>query len=470
MGKAWMVPLAALLMGAGATGEQGSPEPLAIRVVRFYSPARGTTTIEGVCELKLAAVAVASAPVARYRVEVSIRDSTGLELQHSDWAREVPAATARTSGATEMETFEFPPAAAGRYQVVVRVVPETGPVVERAVEVSAFAGRPPLSDLVLATAARAAEADTGAVAAGEIRRGSLVMRTAPVPQLSATDATLSYYAEVYPWEGAAPDGQLTVAVLRAGGQSVIRTSPRAVRIPPAGGATEGSLELAGLPPGEYRLELRVRLGDSSVTREAGFVMRPAAAEVASAAPAADSQADRFDGATEAQLDSLYAPLVYLLEPSEQSVYDKLAVEGKRRFLREAWARRDTQHGTGGVNQVEARFYAAVDFANRAFHEGGAGQIPGWRTDRGRVYLKNGQWDEILRRPMASPAPYEVWKYTRGRQRYYVFLDRSGLGVYRLIATNDRHEVGLQGWGQLVGTQDSIDVVRFLGLSTMDETQ
>lgn len=469
MRKVCMMPAVALLMAASATGRQGGEQPLTVSAVRFYSPVRATTTIEGVCELRLEAVASGTGPVVRYRVDVSIRDSTGLELQRSGWSREVPAGVARANGATAVETFDFP-AAPGRYQVVVRAIPEAGPAVERAILVQAYAGRPLLSDLLLATSARSAGTDTGAVAAGEIRRGSLVMRTAPVPHLSPTEATLSYYAEVYPWQGASLDGQLSVAVLGAGGQSVIRASPRAVRFLQAGGVTEGSLELAGLPVGEYRLELRVRLGDSTVVGEAPFVMGTLRAVAANPAPPADSLADAFDRANEVQLDSMYAPLVYVLEPREQQVYDQLSVDGKRRFLREFWAKRDSAHGAGGANREMARFYAAVDYANQAFREGGAGQVPGWRTDRGRVFLRNGRWDEILQRPVASPSPYVAWKYTRGRQRYYVFLDRSGLGHYQLIGTNDRHETGLPNWSEILGMGSYTDVARFLGLTTQEEPQ
>jgi GWxTD domain-containing protein len=465
-----MTPAVALLMAASATGGQGGEQPLTVSAVRFYSVAHATTTIEGVCELRLEAVASGTGPAVRYRVEVSIRDSTGLELQRSDWSREVPTAVARVSGATAVETFDFP-AAPGRYHVVVRAIPETGPAVERAIEVQAYDGRPVLSDLLLATSARtAATTDTAAVAAGEVRRGSLVMRTAPVPHLSPTQATLSYYAEVYPWQGAALDGQLSVAVLGAGGRVVIRTSPRAVRFLQAGGVTEGSLELAGLPAGDYRLELRVRMGDSTVVGEAPFVMRALAAVAGIPAPPADSLADPFERVSEAQLDSMYAPLVYLLESREQQVYDQLSVDGKRRFLREFWSKRDPAHGAGGSNREMTRFYAAVDYANQAFREGGAGQVPGWRTDRGRVYLRNGRWDEILQRPMASPAPYVAWKYTRGRARYYVFFDRSGLGHYQLIGTNDRRETGMPDWSDMLGTQNYNDVARFLGLTTQGEPQ
>ena len=150
------------------------------------------------------------------------------------------------------------------------------------------------------------------------------------------------------------------------------------------------------------------------------------------------------------------------------MYGQLAVDGKRRFLREFWQKQDpTNQG------AMRRFYGLVGFANDAFREGGAAQIPGWRTDRGRIFLKNGQWDEVLRRPMATPQPYEVWKYTRGRQRYYVFLDRSGVGHYQLIGTNDRQEASQPDWYRLLDVSTDAahnnytDVARFLGISTME---
>ncbi len=461
-----MVPAAAALcMAASPVGGQGGggDEPLTVSAVRFYSPARGTTTIEGVCELQLASVAAGSGPVAHYQVVVAVRDSTGLELGGKTWTDSVPTEVARMRGASRVETFSLGPAAAGRYQLVVRVIPETGSVVERSVDVRAWTARPPLSDLLLADSAWAGS-DTGAVGAGEVRRGSLVMRTAPVLRLAPTRATLSYYAEVYPWKGASLAGEVAVAVLGAGGRNVVHTAPRAVQFDSGGGVTEGSLDLAGLPVGGYHLELRVRLGDSMLVGEAPFAMAQPAEPVVAAAPPPANPNDPFAAASEAQLDSMYAPLVYLLEPREQGIYDQLAVSGKRNFLTQFWARRDPTHGSG-ANLAMVRFYAAVAYANRTFREGGAGQVPGWRTDRGRVFLRNGRWDEILQRPMASPAPYEVWKYTRGRQRYYVFVDQSGLSDYHLIFTNDRQETGVQNWGQILGAEDSTDVARFLGMAS-----
>mgnify|MGYP001767082835 CR=1 FL=1 len=183
---------------------------------------------------------------------------------------------------------------------------------------------------------------------------------------------------------------------------------------------------------------------------------------------ADPAEDPFEGASEARLDSLYAPLEYIVDPrTEAGVYARLTEDGKRRFLREFWRRRDPTPEDAD-NPAMSEFYRAVAFANDAFSQGRTrvGGVQGWRTDRGRIYLRHGRPDETLRRPVASPRPYEVWKYTQSRPYWYVFYDRNGLGDYVLIGTNDRREPGLQEWTRYLGTDGSDDVREFLGLQTI----
>jgi GWxTD domain-containing protein len=453
----------ATVAATAAASRQSGPEPLTVSAVRFYTPSSATTTIEGVCELRLGALASGAAPTVRYRMEVSVLDSAGLELQKSDWAREVPVAVARVRGATSVETFVFR-AAPGRYRIRVRAVPDSGPALDGALDVRAYGARPEISDLLLATAVRMQASDSSSVQPGEIRRGDVVMRTAPVPHLTPTTASLSYYAEVYPRSSGVTEARLRVGVQSASGRSVIESAPRAVQFQPGGGVTQGTVDLTGLPQGDYVLRLLVGVGDTTIVAQAPFVM--GALSAAAIAAGSEPAPDPFAGASEAQLDSMYAPLVYLLDAPEQGVYDKLGVEGKRRFLREFWQARDPTHGTG-VNQAMVQFYRAVAAANRMFREGGAGQIPGWRTDRGRIYLKYGRWDDILQRPMASPRPFEVWRYTRDRGRYYVFLDQSGFGHYVLIGTNDRREPGFQNWQGLLEGENYQEVAHFVGLAQAD---
>jgi GWxTD domain-containing protein len=170
--------------------------------------------------------------------------------------------------------------------------------------------------------------------------------------------------------------------------------------------------------------------------------------------------DRFTDATMAQLDSLYGPLLYLMQPDERGIYPTLTASGKRDYLRRFWARRDPTPSTA-ENELEDDFYARIAEANRRFREGGAAQIPGWRTDRGRIFIRLGPPDEVLSRPQPPGSlPYEVWKYTRQRQLKYCFVDLTRFGNYVLLWTNDRQEPSEPNWRQLLGYEAYEEVVRF----------
>ena len=168
----------------------------------------------------------------------------------------------------------------------------------------------------------------------------------------------------------------------------------------------------------------------------------------------------FEEASEDRLDSLYGPLVYLMRQDEQGSYSMLSVRGKRDYLRRFWARRDPTPGTAR-NEAEQQFYARIEIANRKFREGGAAAIPGWRTDRGRIFIRNGVPDEVLSRPQpASDRPYEVWKYTTGKPRKYCFVDLTRFGNYVLVYTNDLREPSRPDWPGLLGVEAYEDVLRY----------
>jgi len=248
-------------------------------------------------------------------------------------------------------------------------------------------------------------------------------------------------------------------VLKADGSAIVTVPPQQVPLPAGGGASNGMLDLAGLPPGDYRLELTQRGRTGPDVRSAPFGMAGFETEAALAAVAPGPR-DAFDGRSEASLDTLYGPLVYLMTESEQGLYPTLTVDGKRNYMRQFWGKRDPTPGTPR-NEAQEDFYTRIAEANRRYREGGAAQIPGWRTDRGRIFVRYGAPDETLSRPQAgSTNPYEVWKYTRGRPIKYVFLDQTQFGNYALIWTDDRREPSRPNWQELLGPEAVIDVERF----------
>jgi GWxTD domain-containing protein len=425
--------------------------------VRFYRQADSQTVVDLFCQVPLAALdSIAGEGVAAYRIAVTVRDSAGHELVARSWSRSVPTrfmAVAR-GAAVEHVQFAAPP---GRYTIAVAVIDSvTGRVTRDRVTVNAYSTPPAASDLLLATSIRqTAAAEEFAVSAGEIQKGSLLLQASGRPVLTPQQARISYYLELY--ASRAETVSVAVRVKTAQGTQVVETGGERVALPAGGGVTRGVVDLAGLPPGEYGLEV-VAVGVDSVVRiaafrMAGFETEPAIAEVTPGR-------DVFTTMTEAQMDTLYLPLVYLMAPDEQGVYPSLTPERKRAWLRRFWQRRDATAGTPR-NEAQEDFYVRIAEANRRFREGGAAEIPGWRTDRGRIFIKYGPPDEVLSRPQTTNSrPYEVWKYTRGRTLKYVFLDQTLFGNYVLIWTDDRREPSRPNWQELLGPEAVAAVERF----------
>ncbi len=442
------------------------PSGVQVSVVRFFRNANALTLVDAFCRVPVSAVSTLTAEPGgaggggAYRVSVAGHDSAGVELSSQAWSQAVPQSLLGVPGASLVEHFAFA-APRGRYVVDVAVTDSaTGRVSRARAEVSMFDAPPPASDLLLAARMRVAAGSADTVPRpGELRKGDLFVETSGRPSLTPDQASLGYYLELYPGR---PDTASVVARVRsASGAQIVATPSQRLPLGADGGVTRGLLDLGGLPPGAYRLDVSVTVGGKELVRSAEFGMTGFATEaaIAAALPAARA-VDRFATLVEGQLDSLYAPLIYLMSEDEHGIYPSLTLDGKRSFLRTFWGRRDPTPGTPR-NEEEERFYAGIAEANRRFREGGSAEIPGWRTDRGRIFLRYGPPDETLRRPQAgSTAPYEVWKYTRTRARKFVFYDVTRFGNYALVWTDERREPSRPNWRELLGPEAVQDVQRF----------
>lgn len=451
----------ATTLAAGAGAQLPSETALELSAARFYRAASGQTVIDAFCRVPftlLDPVSRGASGTAFYRVAIAVRDSAGLELVAQSWVQSVPVRMLTAAHGSAVEHFSFA-ARAGRYTMDVAVTDSaSGRVTRQSATVSAYAQAPAVSDLLLANAMRKAGGAADTVPrAGEIRKGVVFLEAAGRPVLTPQQSRLGYYVELYP--AAAETVAVGLKVLKADGSPLVTVPVQQVPFPAGGGANNGVVDLAGLPPGDYKLEVTERGRGGSEVRSAPFGMAGFETEAALAAVAPGPR-DVFDARSESGLDTLYAPLVYLMAESEQGLYPTLTLDGKRNFLRQFWAKRDPTPGTPR-NEAQEDFYTRIAEANRRYREGGATQIPGWRTDRGRVFVKYGPPDEVLSRPQAgSTNPYEVWKYTRGRALKYVFLDQTQFGNYALIWTDDRREPSRPNWQELLGPEGVLDVERF----------
>ncbi len=131
-------------------------------------------------------------------------------------------------------------------------------------------------------------------------------------------------------------------------------------------------------------------------------------------------------------------VVYIIVPLEREVFLKLQTDRERDLFIEAfWKHRDQTPGTP-KNEAKEEHYRRINYVNHFFGRGTP--KPGWRTDRGRMYIILGEPNDIQRFEGKSMTyPSEVWFY-QGKTNlglppgfHLVFFQEGGTGEYRLYS-------------------------------------
>jgi GWxTD domain-containing protein len=454
--RALKLAVAALLLAASARAQQ--PVGLNLRAVRFYRADTKQTRVRAFVQIPYALMSAAGNQ-ATYEVRVRVSDSTGLTLYKNSWNSHAPASLLQQPGAEVMEMVDFA-VAPGTYRLDVAVQDSaSGRQAERGIALQGFNGTPDASDLLLSPAMRVADKSDTVPRAGEMRDGSTLITAVATLRLTPLRTKAYYLLEAYNPSPAPLDGTMAVAVLDQNGKAVIPPPSAKVSIAPGGGVLRGQLDLDGLPAGRYTMTVKVDAGAKHFERSSEFVMadlqETMARDTLRIAEEKSTDEGYFRYMSPENLDAAEAPLSLIARSGELKAWSpSLSVEAKRRFLTEFWDARDRQ--TPGIRQA---FYDRIAYANRAFIERGRGQQPGWKSDRGRIWAKNGVPDDSLAKLPQGRAPrWTAWRYTHGRGRYYVFVDRTGVGNWVLLTTDDRFESTLPGWQDIL----TPDAVRELG--------
>lgn len=128
-----------------------------------------------------------------------------------------------------------------------------------------------------------------------------------------------------------------------------------------------------------------------------------------------------------ELERLLEPLALMVEGDAVDSLRDLPPERRPQAWEAFWRRRDPNPETPR-NEALIEFMRRVRYVNLHYREAG----PGWRSDRGRVYMRRGTPDQIERRPRGIEGPpMEIWYYERLHVRY-VFVDQDGFGRYVLV--------------------------------------
>jgi GWxTD domain-containing protein len=153
------------------------------------------------------------------------------------------------------------------------------------------------------------------------------------------------------------------------------------------------------------------------------------------APSASGQKVRLPERFQKWLDE---EVVWIMTSLERDVFLKLQTDRERdTFIEAFWKHRDPTPGTP-ENEFKTEHYRRLAYANRYY--GRTAPIPGWKTDRGRVYIILGEPNDIQRfEGKAGIYNTEVWFYQNKEEAglppgfSLVFWQAANLGDYKLYS-------------------------------------
>jgi GWxTD domain-containing protein len=138
-------------------------------------------------------------------------------------------------------------------------------------------------------------------------------------------------------------------------------------------------------------------------------------------------------------------VAYIITDEERTAFKRLNTDEEReQFIEQFWLRRDPTPDTV-ENEFKEEHYRRIAYANDHYASG----IPGWKTDRGRIYIMYGPADEIESHPSGgtyerpaeegggetSTYPFEQWRYRYlegiGTNIIIEFVDTTMSGEYHM---------------------------------------
>ena len=132
-------------------------------------------------------------------------------------------------------------------------------------------------------------------------------------------------------------------------------------------------------------------------------------------------------ALDPESQAFYETARLVMTKEESRIFRHLPDSASRRdFIQDFWDKRDPDPDTE-VNEFKREFDRRVEYATERFREG----IPGWKTDRGRIYIYFGEPDKVDRHPVLDQPDVkgiQVWYYYT-YQFAIRFLDTDGTGAY-----------------------------------------
>lgn len=179
---------------------------------------------------------------------------------------------------------------------------------------------------------------------------------------------------------------------------------------------------------------------------------------------------------------------YIITPREERIFREMPPEDRAGFVADFWKRRDPDPETE-VNEFRDRYYSRLATADKAFRTG----IPGWMTDRGRVFILLGPPTDVITKSMGehttelrkgarelssdlieegarTERPTEIWIYNQHPDYFsgplrLVFVDYDSTGDYKLTT-----DVEVKPFSMMTYLESDPDMVKYQWIGQVESAE
>ena len=242
-----------------------------------------------------------------------------------------------------------------------------------------------------------------------LKKGNLKVVPLPSRKFSERYSKLYLYYEIYDIDPDSIDMEIKYEITDSSGQ-IVRDISQKVTKKYTSQAVNAGLSIAQLEPGDYNLKISVYdpTTDNTVNKNTTFEIIKQVSDKVS-----------YEGLP------YYDDIAFFLTPEDFKKFQELPKGGKEIFLQKFWSKYD-------YNEIAGRFAYADENLKEGYKSGS-------KTDRGRIYVKYGPYDQLITSVLErqESRPFEIWEYENGLR--FVFVDIRQTNEFTLIWTNSTIE-------------------------------
>jgi GWxTD domain-containing protein len=179
---------------------------------------------------------------------------------------------------------------------------------------------------------------------------------------------------------------------------------------------------------------------------------------------------------------------YIITLQEERIFRAMPPEDRGEFIMDFWARRDPDPSTP-ENEFRSQYYTRLAVADKAFRAG----IPGWMTDKGRIYILLGPPTDVIKKTMGEKStefsrdqrqlstnlleegtftekPTDIWIYNQYPDYFagplrLTFVDYESTGNYKLTT-----DVEVKPFSMMSPLQSDPDMVKYQWIGEIEGSE